>query len=240
VYTFDKKDVYLNILESKKISIRYLREIELMYQMFIDPITKEILEEMKEPTTFRGLLMRSCELMLTDHHPDEMDPAFMRRKGYERFAGAAYAEIVRSVRLHKGRIEKARHPIEMNPHSVWMSISQDPSKILVSDINPVENLKQMESVTFGGTGGRSSRSMVKNTRSYHKNDMGTISESTVDSGDVGVNIYTSADPQFTSLRGLTKRYDEKESGPTSLFSTSALLSPGSDQDDPKRVNIEMV
>lgn len=236
VYTFDKKDVYLNILESKKISIRYLREIELMYQMFIDPITKEILEEMKEPTTFRGLLMRSCELMLTDHHPDEMDPAFMRRKGYERFAGAAYAEIVRSVRLHKGRIEKARHPIEMNPHSVWMSISQDPSKILVSDINPVENLKQMESVTFGGTGGRSSRSMVKNTRSYHKNDMGTISESTVDSGDVGVNIYTSADPQFTSLRGLTKRYDEKTSGPTSLFSTSALLSPGSDQDDPKRVN----
>lgn len=235
VYTFDKKDVYLNILESKKITIRFLREIELMYQMFIDPITKEILEEMKEPTTFRGLLLRSVEMLRTDYHPDEMDPAFMRKKGYERFAGAVYSEVVKSVRLHKGRIEKSRHPIELNPHSVWMNISQDPSKILVSDINPVENLKQMESVTFGGTGGRSSRSMVKGTRSYHKNDMGTISESTVDSGDVGINVYTSADPQFTSLRGLTKRYDEK-TGATALFSTSALLSPGSDQDDPKRVN----
>ncbi len=236
VYTFDKKDVYLNILESKKIGIRYLREIELMYQMFIDPITKEILEEMKEPTTFRGLLLRSCEMLLTDYHPDEMDPAFMRKKGYERFAGAVYSEIVKSVRLHKGRLEKSRHPVELNPHSVWMNISQDPSKILVSDINPVENLKQMESVTFGGTGGRSGRSMVKGTRAYHKNDMGTISESTVDSGDVGINIYTSADPQFTSLRGLTKRYEHGQTGATSLFSTSALLAPGSDQDDPKRVN----
>ena len=236
VYSFDKKDVYLNILESKKITIRYLREIELMYQMFIDPITKEILEEMKEPTTFRGLLLRGCELLLTDYHPDEMDPAFMRKKGYERFAGAVYTEMIKSVRLHKGRIEKSRHPIEMNPHSVWMNISQDPSKILVSDINPVENLKQMESVTFGGTGGRSGRSMVKGTRAYHKNDMGVISESTVDSGDVGINIYTSADPQFTSLRGLARRYEHGVTGATSLFSTSALLSPGSDMDDPKRVN----
>lgn len=231
IYEFDRKDVYLNILESKNITIRYLREIETLYQLFIDPITKEILEEMKEPLTFRGLLLRSCELLLSETHPDEIDPVFMRKKGYERFAGTVYSELVRSIRIHKGRIERSRAAIELNPHSIWMNISQDPSKILVSEINPIQNLKEIESVTFGGTGGRSERSMVKHTRIYHPNDMGTISEATVDSKDVGFNTYTSANPKFTSLRGLSKKFDINVDGPTSLLSTSALLAPSSDHDD---------
>lgn len=236
VYDFDNKDVYLNVLESKKIGIRYLREIDLLYQMFIDPITKELLVWMKEPTDFHGLLMRSCELLMSDDHPNEVDPAFMRKKGYERFAGAVYAELVRSVRAHRSRNDKSRNPIELKPYSIWNSISQDPSKILLSEINPIQNLKEIESVTFGGTGGRNSRSMVRSTRIYHPNDMGTISESTVDSSDVGINTYTSANPQFVSLLGISKRYDPNKDGATSLLSTSALLAPGSDRDDPKRVN----
>ncbi len=235
VFDFDRKDIYLNVLESKKISLRYLKEIELLYQMFIDPITKEILQEMNEPQTFRGLLIRSCEMLLKDTHPSEIDPAFMRKKGYERFAGTIYSEMVKSIRIHRSRSDKHRAPIDVNPLAVWMNISQDPSKILISEINPVQNLKEMESVTFGGTGGRSSRSMVKGTRIYHKNDMGVTSEATVDSGDVGINTLLSADPQFTSLRGLTKRYEIGKTGATALLSTSALLAPGSDRDDPKRV-----
>lgn len=231
VYDFDKRGVYLNVLESDGASTRYLREIDLLYQMFIDPITRDLLIEMKEPTNFRGLLLRSCDMLLTDQHPDELDPAFMRIKGYERMAGAVYSEIVRSVRAHSGRSGKSKLPIDLNPYAVWKTISQDPAIAMVVDINPIQNLKEMEAVTYSGVGGRNSRSMTKHTRVYHKNDMGTISESTVDSSDVAINTYTSADPQFTSLRGISKRYDEKTSGATALLSTSALISPGADRDD---------
>ena len=86
-------------------------------------------------------------------------------------------------------------------------------------------------MTYGGVGGRSSRSMTKRTRIYHKNDMGTISEATVDSGDVAINTYTSADPQFTSLRGISKRYEIGKTGATALLSSSALLAPCTDRDD---------
>ena len=236
VYEFDKRGVYLNVLESAGPSTRYLREIDLLYQLFIDPITRDLLIEMKEPTNFRGLLMRSCELLLSDQHPNELDPAYMRIKGYERMAGAVYSEIVRSIRAHNGRTGKSKLPIDLNPYAVWKNISQDPAIAMVSDINPIENLKQMEAVTYSGVGGRGSRSMTKHTREYHRNDMGTISESTVDSSDVAINTFTSADPQFTSLRGISKRYKIGETGATALLSTSALLSPGSDMDDPKRVN----
>jgi len=235
-HEFDRPGVYLNVLESAGLGARYLREIDLMYRMFIDPITKELLIGMNEPTDFRGLLIRSCKMLLIDQHPDELDPAYMRLRGYERMAGAVYTEIVRSIRGHAGRPGKAKAQIDLNPFAVWKTITQDPSIALVSDINPIENLKAQESVTYNGAGGRSSRSMVKRTRAYHPNDMGTISEATKDSSDTGINIYTSADPMFTSLRGTSRRFDLKNPDPSSLLSSSALVSPASDRDDGKRVN----
>ena len=235
-HEFDKRGVYLNVIESTGIGVRYIREIDLMYKMFIDPITKDILTLMKEPIDFHGLLIRSCEMLLTDDHPDELDSSYMRIKGYERLAGAVYSEMINAIRSHNSRPGKSKYPIELNPHAVWKNISQDPSVIVVSDINPIENLKESEAVTYAGVGGRTSRSMTKKTRRYHPNDMGTISEATVDSSDVAINTYTSADPQFSSLLGMSKKYEIGVTGATALFSTSALLAPCSDRDEGKRVN----
>lgn len=235
-FQFDRKDVYFNLLEGAGSATRYIREIDLAYQTFVDPITRELLEEMKEPTEFRGLLLRSCEMLLSDEHPDELDPAFMRTKGYERLAGTVYTELISAIRAHNNRPGKSKYPIEMSPFQVWAAIQTDPAKGQVSDINPIQDLKQQEAVTFSGRGGRSSRTMVKHTRAYHKNSMGVDSEATLDSGDVGVNVYTSADPQFTSLRGIARPYVVGKTGATALLSTSALLAPGSDRDDLRRVN----
>jgi hypothetical protein len=233
---FDKKAVYLNLLEATGSSVKYLREIDLIYQMFIDPITLMLLQRMHEPTDFRGLLLKATQMLMTDMHPNALDPAYMRVKGYERFAGAVYLKLVEAVRNHASRPGKSRYPIEMSPYAVWTEIQTDPSKGLVKDINPIQNLKEKEAMTFSGRGGRSSTSMTKQTRVYHENSKGVISESTVDSGDVGINTYTSADPQFDSLLGTSKRYVDGVTGATALLSTSALISPASDRDDPKRVN----
>lgn len=236
VHSFDKQAVYVNILEANKLSTRYIREMDLLNQLFIDPITKEILEDMKEPTTFIGLLVRACELLMDDQHPEEFDTKYMRIKGYERISGAIYRQLVGAVRLHNSQLGKAGKQIELNPYAVWKHITEDPTKVQVSEINPINALKETEAVTYSGTGGRSSRSMVKRTRAYHKSSMGTISESTVDSSDVGINIYLSANPQFTSLRGTSRTLDFEKTGAPSLLSTSATLAPCSDMDDPKRVN----
>lgn len=233
---FNKKDVYFNLFEEKKLGVSYLRELDILEQLFVDPITKELLVQMGEPVVFTKLLMRSCEMLTLDEHPNSQDTRYMRIRGYERFAGAVYSELVRSVRVHNGRPGKHNHGLELNPYAVWIGIQQDPAKDQVSEINPIQNLKETEAVTYSGTGGRGKRSMVGSTRIFHKNDMGVISESTVDSSDVAVNMYTSANPQFNSIRGTTKDFDWDQHGATSLLSTTALISPGSVKDDPKRVN----
>jgi hypothetical protein len=236
-YDFARKGVYLNLIEAMGGTARQIREMDLMLQLFVDPITKELLEEMHEPYNFAMLLLRANELLLDNTHPSEFDPTYMRIKGYERMAGALYKQLVKSMQAHSGKPGRSKQPIELHPYAVWSDLSEDPAKNQSVLTNPIQELKEMEAVTYAGHGGRNSRTMVKHTRAYHENDMGTISEATVDSGDVGINIFTSANPQFQSLRGISKRWEGKEkSGVTSLLSTSVLNGVGIDHDDMKRAN----
>lgn len=232
-YHYDKRAIYYNVMERQRLGVRIIREMELMADMFVDAITKEILEDRKEPTTFVGLVLMACDLLTTDWSPDEVDTEYQRLRGYERFAGAVYAELVRAIRQHRAR-GTANVPLEVNPNAVWNAIVGDPSNRLVEESNPVHELKGVEEVTYSGTGGRSGRSMVGRNRLFHPNDQGIISESTKDSGDVAITTYTTANPQITSLRGMTKRYDRKTTGASSVLSTSALLAPASTMDDPRR------
>lgn len=230
VYEFDRKDVYLNLLEAVGLSTRYLREIDLLFKMFVDPITKDVLEEMKEPTSFMGLLIRSVELLTTDDHPDEVDPEYMRIRGYERIPGAMYTEFVKAIRAQNSRVAKSKTPVDLNPFAVWRAITSDPAMTVANEINPIQNLKEVEAVTYSGTGGRSSRTMVKHTREYHRNDLGIMSDATVDSSDVGINVFLSSDPNFTSVRGLARRYNQ-EDGPGKFMSPSSLLASNIETDD---------
>lgn len=228
---FNLRDVYLNILENRAIGPKYLREVDTMFDLFVDHITRELLIEMKEPTEFGPLLIRAAQLLLDDRHPDETDMEFMRLRGYERMVGAVYTELVKGIRGQRARGANAKAPIDVNPNDVWRAIQADGSAQQVEEAVPIHNLKEQEAVTFGGTGGRGIRSMVRSSRVYHPNDMGTISEATVDSGAVAVNTSMSANPKLKTLRGVTSRYEIGKDSPASLLSTSALISPASDMDD---------
>lgn len=232
---FNSPEAILNVMDSSGMSARYMREIDNQFLMFLDHISRGLLKEMDEPTEFGPLLVRACQLLLTDDCPDETDMNYMRLAGYERVAGAIYREITKAIRSQRNRQSGRRGPLELRPDAILRRIQSDGSGQIVEDSTPIHNLKEQEAVTTGGDGGRSAVSMVRSTRAYHKNDLGTISEATVDSGSVAINTSTTANPKFTSLRGTTERYKESDGG-ASLLSTSALLAPGADRDDPKRVN----
>ncbi len=234
-HLFDKKTVYFNIMDRMGLGIRYLREMDLLVDMFIDPITREILEKQKQPITFVGLVLKACELLLTDWSPDETDAEYQRFRGYERMSGAVYQELVRAIRVQRAR-GTSNAPVDISPYAIWTAISQDTSKRLVEESNPVHELKSQEEVTFAGTGGRSGRSMVGRTRVFHDNDLGIISEATKDSSAVAITTSMTANPLLTDVRGMSSRYHPKETGPSSLISTSALLAPCADRDDARRTN----
>lgn len=233
---YNGRDAIMNVLDAVNLSPRYGHEITNMFDLFIDHITREILKEMDEPTTFGPLLIRAAQLLLTDDCPDETDLRQMRISGYERIAGNILRELLPAIRTQRRKQSGRRGPLEVKPNAVWQRIQSDGSSQQVEDSTPVHNLKEQEAVTYSGHGGRGKDSMVTSTRAFHPTDIGTISEATVDSGSVAINTSMVANPQFTSLRGLTKRYDPKTTGVSSILSTSMLLAVGSDRDELRRGN----
>ena len=230
---FEHKDVYLNLLMAKKIGAIYIREMDMMEHAFVDPISREILAEMKEPQTFKGLLVRGTELLTTYDHPASQDRAAMRDRGYERFSGAVYKELMQSIRQFRNKNLVGRSKVDMSPYQVWNAVMKDNSLKIVEDTNPIQNLKESEVVTYSGTGGRDKDTITKASRAYHKNDLGVLSESTVDSTAVGTIAYLSANPNISNVRGLMNK--EKELNPTTILSTSALISPTVSNDLAKRI-----
>lgn len=236
-HLFETPSLYVKLLEEQGIGGRYMKEIDLMDKLFIDPVTREVLQDMNEPVTMRGLIVRSCQLLLTDTHPERVPS---RVRGYERFSGAVYTAMIQSMREHNGKGLKSTSQVTLHPFAVWEKITRDPSVMPVNEINPIENMKGVESVTTGGEGGRNARTMTKSTRAYDENDKGVISEGTVDSGNVAINTLLSADPRFKNIRGIYKGYNFKKDGATSLISSNFCLAPNLDTDDPKRANFSQI
>lgn len=240
VHAFDNQSVYLNVLEQAGMSVRYLRELDSLDKLFVDPITERILKRMKEPTTYRGLVKRATEMLLLDEHPRLLDARHMRWRGMERVAGAVYTEMVQATREHNAKVGKSHARIEMNPYSIWKRVMQDPAMVMVKDINPINNLKEIEAVTYTGHGGRSSRSLTRASRYFDPTEMGVTSESTSDSKDVAVNTYMVASPRFANMEGMVSDPLYAESPTSSLLSTTALVSPCSDKEDSKRTNFSSI
>lgn len=226
-----------NILTSNKISVFILNELDLVRDMFIDPVTKSILELNNEPGTFTGLLLKSCDLLKDDYYKDQQDLTEMVIKGYERFSGIIYKELLTALREHKNKSLFGKFKVTLDPFAIWGTINTDSSKVLVDDLNPVAVLKQSEDVTYLGVGGRAQESIGKRIRQYHSSDIGIMSEATKDSSYVGVNAYLSANPQIVNLRGeIDKSGVDKNVSFTNILSTSAMLAPGAIHDDVKRTN----
>ncbi len=236
VYAFDTKDVYGPVFEANEMNSRYIREFGLIFDFWIDHITEELLVDMKEPTDMFGLFISAAEKLLLDQHPAEMHSDYLRDKGYERFAGLAYFELVKALRTYNAKPANVNNSLDLNPQAVWMNILQDQTVSPVEDSNPIHAMKDMEVVVFSGSGGRSARSLTGKSRVYDKSNMGVVSEATVDSADVATITYTTADPNYKSVRGTSRRIVDPNKDPAKMVSPSFMLSPGVDHDDPKRAN----
>lgn len=225
---FNKKTVYSSLLSSSGITGSHFKELKLMWDMYLDPITKEILLEMKEPTEFDKLLLRANELLVNDNTP-RFTPS--RIKGYERVPGILYESLVKAVRTYRNTNVQSKAMVSINPNEVWLEIIKDPSVGLIEESNPLHNLKESETVTVTGKGGRSTETMVKETRGFKDDDLGVFSEASPDSGTIGIRTYLSANANINNVRGMTDIFDNEKHGPASVLSTTALISPGITHDD---------
>lgn len=226
------RGVWVPLMGDPKVKPQQFKEMKNLFDMFIDPITKDELKRLGYATSFNYLLIDAVKLLETDYTRHEVEIEEQRLVGYERFAGHVYRELVRSMRQYRNKGTERKHVIDINPEAVIMGILTDTSANLVEEVNPIHQLKDQEEVTFGGTGGRSEITMVKRARQQLTTYKGIISEANKDSGKVGFVTYLTSDPRVTDFRGHIDI--GAEDTVTGLGSVTANLQYGVGHDDPKR------
>lgn len=237
---FNTRNKYPTVFTKLEYNLLTINEIKMMETLFIDPITLSNLKLNKEPTSFSGLIIKSCMLLSNDNYVNPNNIKEMSIKGYERIAGLLYNVLVKSIKEHENRSFFSKSSINIDPYILIKLINEDSTTVLIDDLNPMASMKQTEDVTYLGAGGRSSDAMNRDSRIMDKSEIGVISEGSKDSGDVGVSAYLTANPTITNIRGNVGNFDIKEKGWGSVLSTSGLLTPFALTDDVKRLNFASI
>lgn len=212
-------------------SARVTKEIDLVSRLFIDPITRDVLLDMGEPTTWVPLLFRALELIATDESTEETDPHEQRLRGFEKIPGKMYNVVASAIKSHENAYDSSNQALSIDSLSIWKALQQDTSIQLAQHINPIHTLKEVEAISLSGDGGRSARSLVLRSRKFNDKDVGIISEATPDSAKVAIRTYATPNAKINSTLGMMGSYDPETDNTTSLISTTSLVLPAATHED---------
>ena len=229
----DNRDTVKDMLSLSGVDLRVVNAFIPLRAMFIDPITKEALIDMKEPTDFIALLIRGCELLKDDYlrNPNHISTFVIRSD--DRLAGMVYNILSRSVSQYYDKLGRVRTKLTVDPYSVYKALSADATFSLKEDLNPVEAIRQDDELTMMGMFGRSRDTITNKDRVFDPSMVGVISEATKDNQNVGVVNYLSAVPNITTYSGILKEANNIK--PANIYSLSGLLAPDITRDDGKRM-----
>ena len=233
-YTIDQLDIpdtYFSLLEDRKISTNYLKGITSFFELFIDPITRDALAQMHEPTNVRDLLIRATEMLTSEEHNQPSSVRNHRMRGYERFNAVLYNVVARGLATFKN--QRGNPTFSINPQQVYMEIVSDQSVAIVEQINPIHEIKDQVNVTYTGSGGRTAQSFVVRDRTYPDDGIGVLSECTPDSGKVAISAFMSLNPVIKNNLGMyaVENINPADLEPGQYLSPTSMLMPGATNDD---------
>lgn len=234
--SMDSKDIYYDLIQSKKLNINYLKGIDSFFELFMDPITKDVLYQMHEPTNTKDLLIRAVQLLTTEEHKPASSCANFRIRSYEQLIATVYNEMARAYATYKYQAIGATHRFSMSEFVIKQRILQAQLMENVDTINPINDIKYNCAFSHVGSGGRSAETFRIEDRKFPVDGAGIISEATVDNGKVALNAQMSMNPTLINTRGMTISKPMADLKPAELLSVTSLLMPFVTYDDGKRAN----
>ena len=232
----DVKDAYFDLIQQRKLSINYLRGIDTMFELFLDPITIDVLRQMHEPTNLKDLLIRAVTLITTEDHDEAAANANFRYRSYERVNAIVYKQMARAMSKKLANKNSTKVKFSISKYEVLSAISTDPLMENVDILNPIGAIKSKTRYSHLGDGGRTKDSMVIRDRRYTKDSIGVVSEAAPDNGDVGITGYLTVNPNIVNLRGIAVGVEPDKVEPAQAVSITAMLFPGANMNDGKRMN----
>lgn len=236
---FDNKETYLDIFDTLYSNKMILNAFENFYDLFIDPITLEVLNDLNLPTGFSELLLYGNSLLEDNQYIAENHMGLYRLRSNEVVNAVLYQCIADAYSRYRTSAG--------NKHPEKISIPQDAviKGLLMlntvedySKLNPILEAEKLRAVSFKGLSGMNvDRAYTLEKRAYHNSMKGIIAMSSPPSGSVGLVRQIAMDANILSARGYLKIADsETELNSANMFCPSELLTPFCAQmDDAPRV-----
>jgi len=233
----DSKDVYYDLLQSKKMSVHNLKAIDNFFDMFVDPITRDVLFRMGEPVEARDLLIRATALLTTEDCPPVSASTNHRFRSYERINTAVYRTLSNLYSSYRYKTIGMSNSFSIKNFEITNMIMNDQLIENIDQINPINDIKYREEYGHGGTGGRTSTdTFMIEDRQWPTDGIGVVGEASVDNGKTGYAGNMSSNPTIDNIRGLTISKKVSDLEPSEILTCTSLLGPCVIQDDSKRIS----
>lgn len=202
---------------------------QTFYEFMIDPISKEVLEDLGYPTDIVNLLLVANKLLVDNASTKEYDMNIYRVRSNEIINVYLYKAIADAYSQYRQTAN--------NKNPVKISIPQDVviKEILTAQtvedysiLNPIVELEKSRAITPKGPSGLNvPRAYTEEKRSYDRSMLGLIAVSTSPDANCGVVRQLTLEPNIRGPRGYVdiKNNNLDELKDVNLFSPAELLSP---------------
>jgi len=217
------------------------RNLKLLNDYEIDPVTKELLEFENLPVNLSNLLSNQClDKLLNDPVQDIADLNIYRSRLSEMMLNIMYKQVTMAHNEYRKKISLGIKDAKINiisDHIIKNIYSQPGVLQYTSGPNPIEGITLASQVIKTGPGGVPNKeSFTTNHRAIHKSHIGNISANTTpESGNVGLTTSHTLTPSIINEFGSYSTNDPKHMSGWEAVALNEALIPFANEVDSDRL-----
>ena len=235
---FDSREPYIEYFVKMYGKASIANALFNFYEWFIDPVTKEILEDINLPTDLVSLVIYAVSLLADSQYTSDLNQRISRIRSFEIIPMVFYGELASQYVIYRNA--SGRKKFSLKRDCVIKGILDVATVEEISTLNPTLEIENTHGVSFKGFHGNNLDDMYTiRKRSYDKSMTGTISPISSPDAGCGLNKSLTLEPEIENIRGYVKvpetDKDFNDLKDVNLFSAGELTMPGASRnDDPSR------
>ena len=224
----DSKDIYLELFDAMYKARNLSNAFDSFYEFMIDPITKEVLNDLDYPTDFVSVLLFANALLADNSYIIENNMNLYRVRSNEIINAIIHRELADAYAAYRVTAN-AKNPtkISIPKDAIVKKILMTNTVEEFSTLNPIYESEKLRTVSTKGVNGMNlDRAYTLDKRSYDPTMMGIIGMSSSPDANVGVARKLALEPNIKGPRGYLDINDNSEElSDVNLFTAAELLTP---------------
>lgn len=234
---YNTNEPYIEYFKKVYGKVAILSAMSNYYDFMIDPITREVLQDINLPTDLIELCIYASNLLSDQNYTSENSQTLSRVRSIEIIPAMLYYEISNAFLEYKNSAGKKKLSIPKD--AVIKNLLALQTVEDYSTLNPVVELEADRNISSKGYRGINvDRAYSLEKRYYDDSMVGVVAMTTSPDKNCGITRYLTMEPTITTTRGyLDLQYkDKKNLKDINLFSPNELLYPlGNTRDDSIRI-----